>query len=145
MSDDLVKVRKLDTGLEGFGVEVTRHHMEVRGIGIINVATLFGVACVVEKKSLDIVVKLEVWDDTHFYDRAGIEEKTVTILGTEVPFHLLPVKPGRDVVLLLETIVLNHRLKTAGFHAARELDHQLLAAIETRAQNRAHARTGRHE
>ncbi len=136
VSDDLVKVRKLDTGLEGFGVEVTRHHMEVRGIGIINVATLFGVACVAEKKSLDIVVKLEVWDDTHFYDRAGIEEKTVAILGIEVSHHLLPVKPGRDVVLLLETIALNHRLKIAGFHAARELDHQLLAAIETRAHCR---------
>ena len=136
VSDDLVKVRKLDTGLEGFGVEVTRHHMEVRGIGIINVAALFGVACVVEKKSLDIVVKLEVWDDTHFYDRAGIEEKTVTILGSEVPYHLLPVKPGRDVVLLLETVALNRRLQTAGFHAARELDHQLLAAIATRAHCR---------
>ena len=133
VSDDLVKVRKLDNGcLEGFGVEVTRHHMEVRGIGIINVATLYGAACVGEKKSLDIVVKLEVWDDSHFYDRAGFEEKTVTILGIEVPHHTLPVKPGRDVVLLLETIALNHRLKTAGFHAARELDHQLLAAIENK-------------
>ena len=136
VSDDLVKVRKLDRGLEGFGVEMTRYHMEVRGIGIINVATLFGTACVVEKKSLDIVVKLEVWDDTHFYDRAGIEEKTVTILGTEVPYHLLPVKPGRDVVLLLETISLNHRLKMAGCHAARELDEQLLAAIETKTSRR---------
>lgn len=137
VSDDLVKVRKLDTGLEGFGVEVTRYHMEVRGIGIINVATLFGTACVAEKKSLDIVVKLEVWDDTHFYDRAGFEEKTVNILGTEVSHHLLPVKPGRDVVLLLETIALNHRLKRAGFHAARELDEQLLAVIETRAHRKA--------
>jgi HPr kinase/phosphorylase len=130
VSDDLVKVRRLETGLEGFGAEMTRHHMEVRGIGIINVAMLFGAACVAEKKNLDIVVKLEVWDDTHFYERAGIEEKTMTILGREVPYHLLPVKPGRDVVLLLETIALNHKLKAAGLHAARNLDHQLLAAIE---------------
>ncbi len=131
ISDDIVRVRKLDDqSLEGGGSDLTRHHLEVRGVGIINVASHYGAASITEKKSLDIVVKLEVWDDSHFYDRAGLEEKTVTILATEVPYHILPVKPGRDVVLLVETIALNHRLKTAGFHAARELDQHLLARIE---------------
>lgn len=112
VSDDIVKVRlKEGNYLEGYGVELSKHHMEVRGIGIINIANLYGMVCVQEKKSLDIVVKLEVWDDSHFYDRVGLDEKTITILSVQVPYHILPVKPGRDVVLLLETIALNHRLK----------------------------------
>lgn len=129
ISDDLVRVRFREGGLEGYGAELSRHHMEVRGIGIINVAHLYGAVCVREKKSLDIVVKLEVWDDRHFYDRVGNEEKTVTILGVEVPHHLLPVKPGRDVVLLLETIALNHRLKKMGYHSAKEYNAKLLSTI----------------
>lgn len=130
ISDDLVKVQLREGGyLEGSGAELTRHHMEIRGIGIVNVANLYGAVCVREKKSLDIVVKLELWDDEHFYDRLGIEEKTLKILGIEIPYHLLPVKPGRDVVLLLETIALNHHLKKMGYHSAKELDMNLLSAI----------------
>lgn len=130
ISDDIVKVKLREAGyLEGYGVELSKHHMEVRGIGIINVAHLYGAVCVREKKSLDIVVKLEVWDDSHFYDRVGLEEKTLTILGVQIPYHILPVKPGRDVVLLLETIALNHRLKKMGYHSAKEFNAKLLATI----------------
>lgn len=131
ISDDVVKVKRREGGyLEGFGAELSKHHMEIRGIGIINVANLYGAVCVREKKSLDIVVKLEVWDDNHFYDRVGIEEKTTEFLGIPVPTHILPVKPGRDVVLLLETIALNHRLKKMGYHSAKEFNAKLLAAIK---------------
>jgi HPr kinase/phosphorylase len=131
IADDFVKVRKLNRGvLEGFGVEVTRHYMEVRGIGFVHIPSLYGAACVEEKKSLDIVVKLEVWDDNRFYDRAGLERTTLTLLGIEVPYHVLPVKPGCDNVLLLETIVLNYRLIKAGFHAPQQLDSSLLAVME---------------
>ena len=130
VSDDLVKVTKRERGyLEGCGSALSKHHMEVRGIGIINVAHLYGAVCVRDKKSLDIVVNLEVWDDTHFYDRVGLEEKTIDILGLNIPYHVLPVKPGRDVVLLLETIALNHRLKEMGYHSAKEFNIKLLAAI----------------
>lgn len=133
ISDDIVRVRRREEGyLEGSGVELSKHHMELRGIGIINVANLYGAVCVQEKKSLDIVVKLEVWDDRHFYDRVGIEEKTLSLLGIEVPFHVLPVKPGRDVVLLLETLALNHRLKKMGYHSAKEFNAKLLAAIASK-------------
>jgi HPr kinase/phosphorylase len=112
ISDDIVKIRKREGNyLEGCGVDVSRHHMEVKGVGIVNIARLYGAIGIREKKSLDIVVKLEVWDDSHFYDRNVLEEKTVALLGVEVPFHVLAVKPGRNVVLLLETIALNHRLK----------------------------------
>lgn len=133
ISDDVVKIKKREEGyLEGYGIELSKYHMEVRGIGIINVANLYGAVCVQEKKSLDIVVKLEVWDDTHFYDRVGIEEKTLSLLGIEVPFHVLPVKPGRDVVLLLETLALNYRLKKMGYHSAREFNAKLIAAIASK-------------
>lgn len=130
ISDDIVKVRKREGGyLEGSGVELSRHHMEIRGIGIINVAHLYGAVCVREKKSLNLVVKLEAWDDDHFYDRVGLEDKTIEILGVSVPYHTLPVKPGRDVVLLLETIALNHRLKAMGYHSAREFNANLLSTL----------------
>lgn len=126
ISDDIVKVKKREAGyLEGFGAELTRHHMEIRGMGIINVAHLYGVVCVRDNKSIDIVVELEAWDDTHFYDRVGLEEKTCDILGVELPYLVLPVKPGRDVVLLLETIALNHRLKKMGYHSAKEFNAKL--------------------
>lgn len=130
ISDDVVKVVLRQRGqLEGYGAELSRYHMEVRGIGIINVAHLYGAVCVREKKSIDLVVKLEVWDDTRFYDRMGDEEKTVSLLGVEISFHLLPVKPGRDVVLLLETIALNHHLKKMGYHSAREFKERLSTTL----------------
>lgn len=130
ISDDIVKVRKREgTYLEGFGAELTRHHMEIRGIGIINVAHLYGAVCVRDNKSIDIVVKIEEWDDQHFYDRVGLEEKHCDILGVKIPYHVLPVKPGRDVVLLLETIALNHRLKAMGYNSAKEFNSKLLEMI----------------
>lgn len=127
ISDDIVKVKKKEgTYLEGSGVPLTRHHMEIRGIGIINVANLYGTVCVRNAKSIDLVVRLEAWLDQQFYDRLGIEEKYTTILGIQLPFHLLPVKPGRDVVLLLETIALNHRLKDMGCYSAKEFGNKVL-------------------
>ena len=133
ISDDVVKVKKKEEAyLVGYGPELTRHLMEIRGIGIINVAHLYGAVCVREDKGLDLVVKLEEWDDSHFYDRIGLEEKFCDILGVNVPFHVLPVKPGREVVLLLETIALNHRLKDMGYHSAREFNSKLLDAITHR-------------
>ncbi len=130
ISDDVVRVKKREGSyLEGSGAELTKHHMEIRGIGIINVADLFGAVCVRDNKSIDIVVKLEQWDDNHFYDRIGLEEKNTDILGIKIPYHILPVKPGRDVVLLLETIALNHRLKGMGYHSAKEFNGKLLEKI----------------
>jgi HPr kinase/phosphorylase len=133
VSDDVVRVkRKEGTYLEGSGPELTRHLIEIRGIGIINVANLYGAVCVSEMKRLDVIVKLEEWDDNHFYDRVGLEEKYCDILAIKVPYHLLPVKPGRDVVLLIETIVLNHRLKEMGYHSAKEFNVKLLETIAER-------------
>jgi HPr kinase/phosphorylase len=127
ISDDVVKVKKKEGDyLEGSGMALTRHHMEIRGIGIINVANLYGPVCVLNEKRIHLVVRLEVWDDDHFYDRVGLDDKFTTILDVKLPYLVLPVKPGRDVVLLLETIALNHRLKEMGYHSAQEFSSKVL-------------------
>jgi HPr kinase/phosphorylase len=137
ISDDIVKVKKREgTYLEGSGAELTRHHMEIRGIGIINVAHLYGAVCVRNFKSIDIVVRLEAWDDQNFYDRVGLDERSCDILGVRLPLHILPVKPGRDVVLLLETIALNHRLKGMGYYSAREFNSKLLNVISEKSKTK---------
>lgn len=137
ISDDIVKVKKREgSHVEGFGAELTHHHMEIRGIGIINVAHLYGAVCVRDNKSIDIVVKLETWDDQHFYDRVGLVENFTDVLGVKIPYHILPVKPGRDVVLLLETIALNHRLKAMGYNSAKEFNNKLLDMISAKNQTR---------
>lgn len=137
ISDDVVRVKKKEGYLIGSGPGLTRHLMEIRGIGIINVAHLYGAVCVRPDKELDIVVKLEEWDDQHFYDRVGLDEKFIEILTASVPYHVLPVKPGRDVVLLLETIALNHRLKGMGYHSAKEFNAKLLETIARRQKKKA--------
>lgn len=137
ISDDVVKIQKREGGyLEGSGAELTRHNMEIRGIGIINVANLYGAVCVRDYKSIDIVVKLETWDDQNFYDRIGLEEKCCDILGIKLPFYVLPVKPGRDVVLLLETMALNHRLKGMGYNSAEEFSAKLYEKIQGKSSKR---------
>lgn len=136
ISDDVVHIRVREGDfLEGSGPELTRHLMEIRGIGIINVAHLYGAVCVREHKSINIIVKLEVWDDGHFYDRIGLEEKYLELLGIKVPLHTLPLKPGRDIVLLLETLALNHRLKKMGLDSAKEFNKKLQETIASK-QNR---------
>lgn len=130
ISDDAVRLhRRKDDVLEGTGPELTRHMMEIRGIGIINVAHIYGAVCVRDAKTLDLIVKLEEWNDQAFYDRVGLDEQMTELLGVNIPYHVLPVKPGRDVALLIETIVLNHRLKLMGYHSAREFNAKLLEAI----------------
>jgi HPr kinase/phosphorylase len=137
ISDDVVKIRLREgTYLEGSGPELTRHLMEIRGIGIINVAHLYGAVCVRDDKTVDLIVKLEEWDDRRFYDRIGLDEKYYDILGIKVPYHVLPVKQGRDVVLLIETIILNHRLKEMGYNSAKEFNTKLLETISKKQEEK---------
>ncbi|HSX04813.1 MAG TPA: HPr(Ser) kinase/phosphatase [Rhabdochlamydiaceae bacterium] len=137
ISDDVVKVKlRKNVFLEGSGPELTRHMMEIRGIGIINVAHLYGAVCVRDAKRLDIIVKLEEWNNQFFYDRIGLEDKYLSLLGINVPYYILPVKPGRDVVLLIETIVMNHRLKEMGYNSAKEFNVKLLETISKKVSPR---------
>ncbi len=140
ISDDVVRVKKKENSyLIGSGPELTRHLMEIRGIGIINVAHLYGAVCVRHDKGIDLVVKLEEWDDQHFYDRVGLDEKFIDILEISIPYHVLPVKPGRDVVLLLETTALNHRLKVMGYNSAKEFNAKWLEAISRRQKKKVYS------
>lgn len=149
VSDDVVRIRLREgTNLEGSGPELTRHLIEIRGIGIINVAHLYGAVCVREDKKIDLIVKLEEWDDRQFYDRVGLDEKFSDLLGVKIPYHVLPLKPGRDVILLIETIVLNHRLKEMGYNSAKEFNTKLLETISSKQKMRkniceAHAENAR--
>lgn len=136
IADDAVKIKKKGVELIGSGPELTRHMMEIRGIGIINVANLHGAVCVRPDIKIDLVVKLEEWDNQQFYDRVGLEEKYCEFLGLSIPFHILPVKPGRDVILLIETIALNHRLKALGYNSAKEFNLKLLETIQQRNNKR---------
>ncbi|MDQ5956548.1 MAG: HPr(Ser) kinase/phosphatase [Candidatus Rhabdochlamydia sp.] len=138
ISDDVVRIRLREgSSLQGSGPELTRHLLEIRGIGIINVAHLYGAVCVRDEKTIDLIIKLEEWDERRFYDRVGLDEKYCDILGIKVPFHVIPVKQGRDIVLLIETIVLNQRLKEMGYHSAREFNAKLLESISRKQSKRA--------
>jgi len=137
ISDDLVRIKKKEGRiLEGFGHELAKHVMEIRGIGIINIAHLYGAVSVRPSKVIELVIKMEEWDDSHFYDRIGLEEKGVDILGITLPFYLLPIKPGRDIVLLIETVVLNHRLKGMGYHSAKEFNAKFLQTLASKNRKR---------
>lgn len=130
IADDLVRLKKKEEGsLIGTGDSFAKHHLEIRGIGIVNIANLYGVVCVKDHKNLNLVVQLELWNEDYFYDRVGLEEKTCTLLGVELPFHLLPVKADRNIALLIETIALNHRLKHVGFNTTVEFHKQLTSTI----------------
>ncbi len=130
VSDDLVRIRKKEGSiLEGTGPELGRHLIEIRGIGIINVAHLYGAVSVRESKGIDLVVRMEEWNRAHFYDRVGLEEKSTEILGVSLPYYMLPIKPGRDLVLLMEALILNHKLKAMGYHSAKEFNAKLLKTL----------------
>lgn len=133
VADDVVRVKVKDSNqLIGYGNEVTGHHMEIRGIGIINVQTLFGAGCVRNDKRIDIVMSLNEWNTGADYDRLGIDDKTCDILGIELPYVVIPVKPGRDIVLLAETAALNQRLKWLGYHAAQDFNNKLLDIMKNK-------------
>jgi HPr kinase/phosphorylase len=133
VSDDYIYVRLIDGSyLAGEGSELTRFHMEIRGLGIIDVRQLFGVGCVRQRKRLDLAVTLELWEREKEYERLGLDEEYIKILGVSIPHILLPVGPGRDLALLIEVAALNHRIKRMGYHAAQELDRNVRELIRKR-------------
>lgn len=122
ITDDVVEIRRVsDTTLVGTAPEITRHFIELRGIGIINVKTLFGVESVKESAGIDLVIKLEEWDKDKEYDRLGLEEEYTEFLGNRVTCHSLPIRPGRNLAVIVEAAAVNHRQKKMGYNAAQEL------------------------
>jgi HPr kinase/phosphorylase len=130
VSDDITRVTLLD-GREiiGAGAEITRNHMEVRGIGIINVASMFGVRSIRAQKRVDLVVTLKAWSDVPDVERLGMEQEYVKILGVDVPHIVIPVRPGRDLARLIEVAAFQIKLKTSGQNPAKELNDRLIARM----------------
>ena len=122
ITDDVVEIRKVsDDTLVGTAPDITRHFIELRGIGIIDVKNLFGVQSVKETGNIDLVIKLEEWDRDKEYDRLGLEEEYTEFLGNKVVCHSLPIRPGRNLAVIVESAAVNHRQKKMGYNAAREL------------------------
>ena len=122
VTDDVVEIRKINERLlMGTSPRITRHFIELRGIGIIDIKTLFGVECVKEKQQIDLVIKLEDWKKDNEYDRLGLEEEYTEFLGNKVVCHSLPIRPGRNLAVICEAAAANHRQKKMGYNAAQEL------------------------
>jgi HPr kinase/phosphorylase len=131
VSDDIARFRNLEgRGLIGNSKELTRFHMEVRGIGIINVAAVFGAGSVRPEKQLDLVVTLKDWQEVPDIDRLGIDRETYEILGIPIPHVTIPVRTGRDLARLVEVAALDQKLKSMGHDTAREFNERLLRAMQ---------------
>ena len=122
VTDDVVEIRKVsDDTLIGSAPDITRHFIELRGIGIIDVKTLFGVQSVRETQNIDLVITLEDWNKDREYDRLGLTEEYTEFLGNKVVCHSIPIRPGRNVAIIVESAAVNHRQKQMGYNAAQEL------------------------
>ncbi|MDE5582285.1 MAG: HPr(Ser) kinase/phosphatase [Ruminococcus sp.] len=126
VADDAVEIRKVSNiSLVGSSPDNIRHFLELRGIGIINARRLFGIGAVKMTEKLDLVVELEQWDSGKLYDRMGVDTEYVSLLGVKVPSLTIPVKPGRNLAVILEVAAMNNRQKKMGYNAATELLHKL--------------------
>lgn len=133
VADDVVEIRCVNGAtLIGQGAnKVIGHHMEIRGLGIINVTHLFGVGAIRDTKQIQLVCGLEEWDSNKVYDRIGTEELTTEILGVRVAKLEIPVKPGRNIPIIIETASMNERLKKMGYHSAKEFNQNVLRWLES--------------
>jgi len=133
VADDIVFIKKkMPASLVGMAGESLQYHMEIRGLGIINIKNLFGVSSIREKKIIDLVIELMEWDATQEYDRLGIDEAVYTILDVDLPHLKIPVRPGRNLTSIIEVAARNYLLKGMGYHSAREFHEQLMNRLEVR-------------
>ena len=122
VADDVVEISRVsDTRLTGQAPELVRHFMEIRGIGIIDIATMYGVGAIIQSKSIDFEVHMELWQDGREYDRLGLTDNFTEILGVKIPRLVLPIHPGRNIAAVLEVAASNFRLKQQGYNAAEVL------------------------
>ncbi len=133
VSDDVVEIRKVsDETLVGTAPEVTKYLIELRGIGIIDVKTLFGIESVKETQNIDMVIRLEEWDKEREYDRLGLNDEYVEYLGNKVVCHSIPIRPGRNIAIIVESAAVNHRQKKMGYNATEELYRRFQANMARR-------------
>ena len=137
VADDVVEIRKTsDKELMAQGSEIIQNLIELRGIGVLNVKELYGVQSVRLNKSIDMVIKLERWDQYKQYDRMGLTTETIDILGTDVVCYSIPIRSGRNLAIIIESAALNHRQKKMGYSAAEELRQRVSGNIKRRRQER---------
>jgi len=125
VADDAVDIRRESDQLIGKAPDLIRHYIELRGIGVIDVQQLFGMSAVMREAQIDLVIHMERWRDDKFYDRFGLDEETVNILGMDVPIITIPVMPGRNLAVIVEVAAMNNRQKKFGFNAAQKLAEEL--------------------
>ncbi|MBU0479321.1 hypothetical protein KKC91_12260 [bacterium] len=127
VADDVVNIKLVaEKFLMGSGSELTKHKMEIRGLGIIDICAIFGIGSIRNRKRIELVIKLEHWDSSKEYERLGLEEKIHCILGIGIPMIIIPVRPGRNIATIIEVATKNHRLRRMGAFAAKELDEELI-------------------
>lgn len=133
VADDIIEIRCVNGNvLLGRGVNTTiSHHMEIRGLGIINISQLYGVGAIRDQKEIQLIVQLEDWDSGKAYDRLGTEQKYKEVLGVKVPVIEIPVRPGRNLPIIIEAAAMNERLKNMGYNSAKEFNQNILKWIET--------------
>ncbi len=141
VADDVVNIRKKPpSSLYGYGSDIIKYHMEIRGLGIINIKDLFGVTSVRDQKLVEMIINLVEWNPKHEYERLGIDQQTHEILGVKIPFIELPVRPGRSLTTVIEVAARNHLLKLKGYYSAKEfqakLTRQLLWGSPKHGRNR---------
>ena len=133
VTDDAVEIRKVsDDTLVGSAPAITKHMIELRGIGIVDVKSLFGVQSVRETQNIDLVITMEEWDKKKEYDRLGLEEEYTEFLGNKVQCHTIPIRPGRNLAVIVESTAINHRQKEMGYNAAQELYRRLQESLTHR-------------
>jgi HPr kinase/phosphorylase len=122
VADDIVVIEKVGPAtLVGGGSDLTRHHMEIRGLGILNIRDLFGTTATAQAKKIELVIRIEEWNPAKEYDRLGVKDESIEILGVSLPALLVPISPGRNLATIVEVAVRNHLLKLRGVHSAWEL------------------------
>ena len=127
IADDVVDIKRVSAKtLVGAAPEIIRHYVELRGIGIIDVRRIFGMGAVKQSERIDLVIKLEQWQDGKMYDRLGLDDQTENILGLDIPAITIPVKPGRNLAIILEIAAMNNRQKKMGYNTAEEFNKKLL-------------------
>lgn len=133
ISDDTVELKRTNGNLLTGAAQnqALGHHMEIRGLGIINISHLFGVGAIRDRKQVQLVVELEEWESDKVYDRLGSGDTSVQMLGVEIPALVIPVKPGRNIPILIETAAMNERLKKMGYFSAREFNQNVLKWLES--------------
>ena len=130
VSDDVVEIRKIsDDTLLGTSPDITRHFIELRGIGIVDVKTLFGVESVMYNQTIDMVIRLEDWNREANYDRLGLDEEYIEFLGNKVVCYSIPIRPGRNLAVIVESAAINYRAKKMGYNAAQELYNRVTGSL----------------